>query len=128
MGELLQLPSTPRRPGRPDPVRATQAANSDPAVTAPRQLHKCLRYGLAFVCLLALLLGRPASRSSVLALSRRQWLRLGALGLLLYFGPVALPAGQLVAVGVVAVGVVAFAGATMLGQAANRDDGLPRSR
>jgi len=131
-----------------------------------------LRYGLAFVCLLGLLLGRPALRSSVLALTRREWLRLGALGLLLYgltqatvflgltrlpavtvslllslspalvtvlaipllrevptpvqrggvllavvgalmyLGPVALPAGQLVAVGVVAVGVVAFA--TML--------------
>jgi drug/metabolite transporter (DMT)-like permease len=43
-----------------------------------------LRYGLAFVCLLPLLLGRPALRSSALALSRRGWLRLGALGLLLY--------------------------------------------
>jgi drug/metabolite transporter (DMT)-like permease len=43
-----------------------------------------LRYGLAFVCLLALLLGRPASRSSVVALSRRQRSRLGLLGLLLY--------------------------------------------
>jgi drug/metabolite transporter (DMT)-like permease len=144
-----------------------------------------LRYGLAFVCLLALLLGRPASRSSVVALPRRSWLRLGTLGLLLYgltqatvflglarlpavtvslllgltpalvtvlaipllgevpaplqgggvllsvigalvyFGPVALPAGQLVTVGVVAVGVVAFAAATMLGRSVNRDDGLP---
>lgn len=144
-----------------------------------------LRYGLAFVCLLALLAGRPASRSSVAALSRRSWVRLGVLGLLLYgltqatvffglyrlpavtvslllsltpalvtvlaipllgevpaplqgcgvllsvagalvyFGPVALPAGQLVAVGVVAVGVVAFAAATMLGRSVNRDDGLP---
>jgi drug/metabolite transporter (DMT)-like permease len=43
-----------------------------------------LRYGLAVVCLLALLLGRPAARSSVAALSRRSWWRLGALGLLLY--------------------------------------------
>jgi drug/metabolite transporter (DMT)-like permease len=43
-----------------------------------------LRYGLAFVCLLALLLGRPALRSSVVALPRRSWLRLGTLGLLLY--------------------------------------------
>jgi drug/metabolite transporter (DMT)-like permease len=144
-----------------------------------------LRYGLAFVCLLPLLLGRPALRSSVVALSRRQWLRLSLLGLLLYgltqatvfvglarlpavtvslllsltpalvaalaipllgevptplqgggvllslagtlvyFGPVALPVGQLVAVGVVAVGVVAFAAATMLGRSVNRDDGLP---
>jgi drug/metabolite transporter (DMT)-like permease len=42
-----------------------------------------LRYGLAFVCLLALLLGRPALRSSVVALPRRSWLRLGTLGLLL---------------------------------------------
>jgi drug/metabolite transporter (DMT)-like permease len=144
-----------------------------------------LRYGLAFVCLLALLLGRPALRSSVVALPRRSWLRLGTLGLLLYgltqatallglyrlpaitvslllsltpalvtvlaipllgevptpvqgggvllslagmlvyFGPVALPAGQLVAIGVVAVGVIAFAAATMLGRSVNRDDGLP---
>jgi drug/metabolite transporter (DMT)-like permease len=134
-----------------------------------------LRYGLAFVCLLALLLVRPALRSSVVALPRRSWLRLGALGLLLYgltqatvflglyrlpavtvslllgltpalvavlaipllgevpaplqgggvllsvagalvyFGPVALPGGQLAAIGVVAVGVIAFAAATMLG-------------
>jgi hypothetical protein len=43
----------------------------------------------------------------------------------LYFGPVALPAGQLVAVAVVAVGVIAFAAATMLGRSVNRDDGLP---
>ena len=43
-----------------------------------------LRYGLAFVCLLPLLVGRPALRSSVLALPRRGWLRLGSLGLLLY--------------------------------------------
>jgi drug/metabolite transporter (DMT)-like permease len=144
-----------------------------------------LRYGLAFVCLLALLLSRPAMRSSVAALSRREWLRLGTLGLLLYgltqatvfiglarlpavtvslllsltpalvtvlaipllrevptplqrcgvlltlagalvyFGPVALPASQLAAVGVVAVGVVAFTAATMLGRSVNRDDGLP---
>lgn len=144
-----------------------------------------LRYGLAFVCLLALLLGRPASRSSVVTLPRRQWSRLSLLGLLLYgltqatvflglarlpavtvslllgltpalvtvlaipllgevpaplqgggvllslagtvlyFGPVALPAGQLVAVAVVAVGVIAFAAATMLGRSVNRDDGLP---
>jgi drug/metabolite transporter (DMT)-like permease len=144
-----------------------------------------LRYGLAFVCLLPLVLGRPALRLSVVALSRRSWLRLGALGLLLYgltqatvflglsrlsavtvslllsltpalvtvlaipllrevpapiqrggvllslagtlvyFGPVALPAGQLLAVGVVAVGVCAFAAATMLGRSVNRDDGLP---
>ena len=46
-------------------------------------------------------------------------------GTLVYFGPVALPAGQLVAIGVVAVGVIAFAAATMLGQSVNRDDGLP---
>jgi drug/metabolite transporter (DMT)-like permease len=144
-----------------------------------------LRYGLAFVCLLPLLVGRPALRSSVVTLSRRGWVRLGALGLLLYgltqatvflgltrlpavtvtlllgltpalvtvlaipllgevpaplqrcgvlvsvagtlvyFRPVTLPAGQLVAVGVVAVGVVAFAAATMLGRSVNRDDGLP---
>jgi drug/metabolite transporter (DMT)-like permease len=144
-----------------------------------------LRYGLAFVCLLPWLVGRPALRSSVGALSRRGWVRLGALGLLLYgltqaavffglarlpavtvslllgltpalvtvlaipllrevpaplqvggvlvsvagtlvyFGPVALPASQLVAVGVVAVGVGAFAAATMLGRSVNRDDGLP---
>lgn len=43
-----------------------------------------LRYGLAFLCLLPLLVGRPALRSSVVTLSRRGWLRLGALGLLLY--------------------------------------------
>ena len=43
-----------------------------------------LRYGLAFVCLLALLVARSAPRSSVVALPRRGWLRLGALGLLLY--------------------------------------------
>jgi drug/metabolite transporter (DMT)-like permease len=132
-----------------------------------------------------LLLSRPALRSSVAALSRRSWLRLGTLGLLLYgltqatvfvgltrlpavtvslllsltpalvtvlaipllgevptplqrggvllslagalvyFGPVALPASQLVAVAVVAAGVVAFAAATMLGRSVNRDDGLP---
>jgi drug/metabolite transporter (DMT)-like permease len=144
-----------------------------------------LRYGLAFVCLLALVLARPVSRSSVLALSRWQWLRLSALGLMLYgltqatvflglarlpavtvtlllgltpvlvtvlaipllgevptsmqrggvllsvagtmvyFGPITLPASQLLAVGVVAVGVVAFAAATMLGRLVNRDDGLP---
>jgi drug/metabolite transporter (DMT)-like permease len=161
-------------------------------ILVKRNLHEIpalsfagLRYGLAFVCLLALLLGRPALRSSVAALPRRGWLRLGALGLLLYgltqatvffglarlpavtvslllsltpalvtvlaipllrevpaplqgggvllslvgtlvyFGPVALPAGQLVAMGVVAVGVVAFAAATMLGRSVNRDDGLP---
>jgi drug/metabolite transporter (DMT)-like permease len=46
-------------------------------------------------------------------------------GTLVYFGPVALPAGQLVAIGVVAVGVIAFAAATMLGRSVNRDDGLP---
>jgi drug/metabolite transporter (DMT)-like permease len=49
-------------------------------------------------------------------------------GTLVYFGPAALPASQLVAVGVVTVGVVAFAAATMLGRSVNRDDGLPRSR
>jgi drug/metabolite transporter (DMT)-like permease len=137
------------------------------------------------VCLLALLLGRPGLRSSVIALTRRGWLRVGALGLLLYgltqatvfvgltrlpavtvslllsltpalvtvlaipllgevptplqragvlvsvagtlvyFGPMALPASQLMAVGIVAVGVVAFTAATMLGRSVNRDDGLP---
>jgi drug/metabolite transporter (DMT)-like permease len=49
-------------------------------------------------------------------------------GALVYFGPVALPAGQLVAVAVVAVGVAAFAAATMLGRSVNRDNALPRSR
>jgi drug/metabolite transporter (DMT)-like permease len=161
-------------------------------ILVKRQLHDIpalsfagLRYGLAFVCLLPVLVGRPGLRSSVAALSWRSWWRLGTLGLLLYgltqttvfyglyrlpavtvslllsltpalvtvlaipllgevpaplqgggvllsvigalvyFGPVALPAGQLVTVGVVAVGVVAFAAATMLGRSVNRDDGLP---
>ena len=49
-------------------------------------------------------------------------------GTLVYFGPVALPAGQLVAIGVVAVGVIAFAAATMLGRSVNATTGCPRSR
>jgi drug/metabolite transporter (DMT)-like permease len=46
-------------------------------------------------------------------------------GALVYFGPIALTAGQFVAVAVVAGGVVASAAATMLGRSVNRDDGLP---
>jgi drug/metabolite transporter (DMT)-like permease len=60
-------------------------------ILVKRQLHDIpalsfagLRYGIAVVCLLPLVLGRPALRSSMVALPRRGWLRLGALGLLLY--------------------------------------------
>ena len=49
-------------------------------------------------------------------------------GTLVYFGPVALPAGHFVAIGVVAVGVIAFAAATMLGRSVNATTGCPRSR
>ena len=39
VGELLQLPPAPRWPGRPDPLRATQATHTDPDVSSHRQLH-----------------------------------------------------------------------------------------
>ena len=41
-GELLQLPPPPRWPGRPDPLRATQATHTDPGVTSHHQLHVAL--------------------------------------------------------------------------------------
>ncbi|MFE3412003.1 DDE-type integrase/transposase/recombinase [Streptomyces mirabilis] len=36
---LLQLPSPPRRPRRPDPLRTPQAEDHDPGVIGDRQLH-----------------------------------------------------------------------------------------
>jgi hypothetical protein len=44
MGSLLQLPSAPRRPRRPDPLRTPKAEdhNHGPAVNDLRQLHSQL--------------------------------------------------------------------------------------
>ncbi|WP_372510760.1 integrase core domain-containing protein [Mycobacterium montefiorense] len=39
MGGLLQLPSPPRRPRRPDTLRTTTPENPDPAVIDDRQSH-----------------------------------------------------------------------------------------
>lgn len=39
MGGLLQLPSPPRRPQRPNTLRTTTPGNPDPAVTDDRQSH-----------------------------------------------------------------------------------------
>ena len=76
-----------------------------------------LRLTPALVTVLASRAGGPGAAAAGVLVS--------VAGALVYFGPVALPAGQLAAVGVVAVGVLAFAAATMLGRAVNRDDGLP---
>jgi hypothetical protein len=37
--ELLQLPSPPRRPRRPDSLRTPQAEDPDPGVSKLRQMH-----------------------------------------------------------------------------------------
>ncbi len=99
-------------------------------ILVKRQLHDIpalsfagLRYGLAFVCLLALLVGRPVLRS------RRRCRAAGCC--CLWPGrwctsdrsrsPPARSGRSLSSLW----GVVAFAAATMLGRSVNRDDGLP---
>ena len=41
MGELLQLPPTPRQPRGPNPLRTTKTENHQPDVTHDRQAHMC---------------------------------------------------------------------------------------
>ncbi len=143
-----------------------------------------LRYSLAFLCLLPLVL-RPAVLSSLRGLSGRRWARLVVLGLLfyavtqgaqflglaylpaltvslllnfttivvallgifllserptvvqwsgvflnivgivIYFYPVAIPAGQIIGLIVVVVGVLANAGSSILGRHINRGGDIP---